>query len=257
MADEELLRKFYTTLTLAEDYLTGGYRRRHAEPDFSGFFEKEAAAEHHKNPAEVPPPPASAPLTMKTASAAALAGHSTEELAVVIADCKNCALHSRRRQHALAGSGVGNPAVLVVGDTLSTDDEELGEPFRGAAGQFLDKWLESIGLSRKTNSYLTTLVKCGSGGENRISREWAESCLPFLVKQIEILKPKAILSCGRMTAQLLTDSDLALSGLRGVVYSFHNIPVIVTYSPDSVLKNTELKRPVWEDLKILRDLLGR
>ncbi|MCL2520858.1 MAG: uracil-DNA glycosylase [Spirochaetaceae bacterium] len=167
----------------------------------------------------------------------------------IIQSCKACSLPLG---HAIVGAGNTQPQLLVLSDSLSADDNELSQPFSGAMGQFVDLWLKAINLSR-ADCYFSTLVKCYSP---KFSEEAAALCAGYLFKQIELLKPQAILACGVALARVISGKAESVANLRGRPFSHHHIPLVVTYSPVSVLNDESLKRPVWEDLKMLRNILN-
>jgi len=126
----------------------------------------------------------------------------------------------------------------------------------GRAGQYLDKWLAAIGLSRETNCFIGNIVKCRPPENRDPHPEEAEACLPYLIRQIDCLKPRFILSVGRIAGQILTGRQEGIGRIRGQVYSYRGIPVVPTYHPSGVLRNeNEYKPLVWEDLKLLRRLM--
>ena len=148
--------------------------------------------------------------------------------------------------------GVSSPDVLVVGEGPGADEDISGLPFVGKAGQYLDKWLEAIGMSRHKDCFIANVVKCRPP-ENRDPRDdETEACLPYLRRQIEILRPRIILTVGRIAAITLIGEETSLGRLRGRTYRFNGIPLIPTYHPSGVLRDPSLRGPVWEDLKRLK-----
>jgi DNA polymerase len=143
-----------------------------------------------------------------------------------------------------------------VGEGPGQEEDLSGRPFVGPAGQYLDKWLSSVGLSRKTNCYIANTVKCRPPGNRDPVPEETQACLPYLNRQLDLLKPRFILALGRVSGQLLSGENVSLSRLRGRLLSYRGFPLLVTYHPSGVLRNPDEYRPlVWEDLKRLRDLL--
>ncbi|TVQ27971.1 MAG: uracil-DNA glycosylase [Spirochaetaceae bacterium] len=170
--------------------------------------------------------------------------------------CTRCALHEGRF-NAVPGVGVLDPLVMVIGEGPGADEDRRGLPFVGRAGQFLDKWLEAIGLSRSSNAYITNIVKCRPP-ENRDPRPAeSDACMPYLREQIELVRPQAILTVGRIASGILIGTGAGIGSLRGRTYYYNGIPLVPTYHPSGVLRNPELKRPVWEDLKRLNAMLDR
>ena len=159
---------------------------------------------------------------------------------------------------------VGNPSadVMLIGEAPGFDDERLGEPFVGKAGQKLDGILKAMGLSRE-ESYLTNLVKYRPSIPNqttmnrRPSIEEIAACLPVFKEELKIVKPKVIIALGVTVAQYLMDSTKSISDLRGEFYEYQGVPLRVTYHPSYILQEgaTPEKRELWEDMLAVMDLL--
>ncbi|MFP4114420.1 MAG: uracil-DNA glycosylase [Spirochaetales bacterium] len=158
---------------------------------------------------------------------------------------------------AVPGDGVLDPLVMVIGEGPGADEDRRGLPFVGRAGQFLDKWLEAIDLDRNTNVYIGNIVKCRPPGNRDPRPNESETCLPYLREQIDLIRPRAILTVGRVSTGILVGTNAGIGSLRGRTFYYNGIPLIPTYHPSGVLRNPDLKRPVWEDLKRLRALIDR
>lgn len=173
-------------------------------------------------------------------------------LASAVSICKNCDLHLRRKQ-AVVGAGSEQPVLLVVGDAPEMEDENTGMPFSAPHDVFLDKWLKALNLYRDENVYLTQLTKCRApGGREPYPEECAE-CLPYLKQQVQLLQPKAILIVGPISAQTLLRTPRGIDYMRGRIHKLGGIPAVVTYSPRDYSKSqAQLRRPVWEDLQLLK-----
>ncbi|MFP3088879.1 uracil-DNA glycosylase [Treponema sp. TIM-1] len=174
-----------------------------------------------------------------------------ETVAGLIRLCTACSLH-RDRSQAVPGEGVSQPLVLVVGEGPGADEDLTGRPFVGKAGQLLDRMLASIGLFRDKNCFIANVVKCRSPNNREPLPEEAAACGPFLARQIAILKPRVILSAGRIAAQALLETAASLGSLRGRFTEYKGIPLLPTYHPSALLRDESKKRPAWEDLKLLR-----
>ena len=148
--------------------------------------------------------------------------------------------------------GVESPDVLVVGEGPGADEDAQGLPFVGKAGQYLDKWLDAIQLSRHTNCFIGNMVKCRPPMNRDPQPDEIAACLPYLERQIALLKPRFILTVGRISSAVLTGQEAGIGRLRGRTYSFHGIPLIPTYHPSAVLRDPSLRRPVWDDLRRLK-----
>lgn len=169
--------------------------------------------------------------------------------------CTACVL-SVTRKNVVFGQGVPNPSVLVVGEGPGAEEDNQGLPFVGASGKLLDKMLASIGLSRDENCYIANIVKCRPPNNREPAPDERSTCMPFLREQINILKPKAILCAGRTAAQALLATTEGINRLRTRMHEFEGIPLVATFHPSALLRDETLKRPAWEDLKRLRDLLA-
>jgi DNA polymerase len=178
-----------------------------------------------------------------------------ESIAEEIRSCRNCPLGSSRT-NAAPGEGVKHPLVMVIGEGPGAEEDALGRPFVGKAGQLLDKMLSSIGLSRTTNCFIANIIKCRPPSNREPYPEEAAACAHFLERQIELLKPKFILAAGRVAAQNLLKTTESIVKLRGNFLELNVgtsiYPLLVTYHPAALLRKEDLKRPTWEDLKFLR-----
>ena len=169
--------------------------------------------------------------------------------------CTRCALHATRTQ-GVFGVGYQQADWLVIGEAPGAEEDRKGEPFVGRAGQLLDAMLHAIGLSRASNVYIANVLKSRPPGNRDPRPEEVAACLPYLLRQIELLKPRLMLAVGRIAAQNLLSTDLALGRLRGKVHHFGelNTPLVVTYHPAYLLRNPADKRKAWEDLKFARSV---
>lgn len=173
-------------------------------------------------------------------------------LRACVRDCTRCALHGSRTQTVF---GVGDPSAhwMVVGEAPGADEDRQGEPFVGAAGQLLNAMLAAIDLPRES-VFIANVLKCRPP-ENRDPRpEEVAECLPYLQRQVELVRPRIILAFGRVAAQNLLGTESTLGKLRGSVHRFGalNTPVVVTYHPAYLLRSPGEKRKAWEDLKFAR-----
>lgn len=238
-----------------EDYLVSGYRQPHPERRLADGGAGVAAGSVRPSPAEAeaangtPGAPPSPPLSESALRAAELSALCEQMLA-----CTRCALYAGRT-HAVPGEGALDPLVMVVGEGPGAEEDSSGRPFVGRAGQYLDRWLAAISLSRTTNAYIANVVKCRPPGNRDPLPEESNACFPYLERQIELVRPKAILAVGRIAARRLVGEEAGVGRLRGRVYTFKGLPVVLTYHPSGVLRNQALRAPVWEDLKLLKGLL--
>jgi DNA polymerase len=210
-------------LDLAAACLGDGYRGE----DRDYRFEEDAAAA---------PPPAD--------SLAAIAGE--------IRACTRCPL-CRTRTTTVPGEGVDRPLVMVIGEGPGADEDATGRPFVGRAGQLLDRMLASVGLSRDRNCFIANVVKCRPPGNRNPLPDEMLACAPFLGRQIAVLGPKLLFCVGKVAANKLLDNDgtEAIGRLRGRFFSRGDIPLTATYHPSAVLRDSALRKPVWDDLRLL------
>lgn len=198
------------------------------------------------------------PVSSKTSpvSSSAL---TLEEINSKIARCTRCAL-ARTRNSVVPGMGVQNPEVLVIGEGPGYNEDLQGLPFVGKAGALLDKMLNAIGLDRNKNCFIANVVKCRPPEDRDPAPEEMSACSGFLEAQIKILKPKMILCMGRIAGHKMLKTETPLNQLHGKLFEydavFANIPLMVTYHPSALLRNVELKKPAWEDLKAFRAKLN-
>lgn len=176
-----------------------------------------------------------------------------EALARDIRVCDKCP-RSKTRHKAVPGQGNPQASIMIIADSPSSDDDQLGLPLTGSAGEFLDKWLEAIGFSRYSNAWLGTILKCRDNSrEQDQDQSTADpvyaTCAPYLLTQIALRKPSSILALGQASASWFAGRSIDLSTEHGLVLDWHGIPVTCTWHPSAVLRNEELKRPVWQDLK--------
>jgi uracil-DNA glycosylase family 4 len=185
------------------------------------------------------------------------AAYDWQQLRERVAACTRCGLSATRTQTVF---GVGNLRAewLVVGEAPGAEEDRQGEPFVGRAGQLLNAMLRAIGLARE-QVYIANVLKCRPP-QNRdpVAAETME-CLPFLDRQIALLRPKIMLVVGRIAAQNLLRTDAKLGALRQQVHSFGatGVPLVVTYHPAYLLRSPAEKRKAWEDLKFAREVFAR
>ena len=175
-------------------------------------------------------------------------GISLAELNAKVLRCTRCGL-ARTRNNVVPGMGVEHPDVLVIGEGPGHDEDMQGLPFVGKAGVLLDRMLAAIGLDRKTNCYIANIVKCRPPENRNPFPDEQAACFSFLEAQIHILKPKIILCMGKIAIEKLMNQNIAITQVHGEFFDYNGIPVMPTYHPSALLRNEELKRPAWEDLK--------
>ncbi len=240
-ADKQLI---YTLLKTADAYECGYTREKFAgEPVFTDD------AETPQQEMTVEPIP-----TMPDSSTNATSGLTIEELNAKILRCTRCGL-ARTRNNVVPGMGVQTPDVLVIGEGPGHDEDMQGLPFVGKAGILLDRMLAAIGLDRKTNCYIANIVKCRPPENRNPLPDEQSACFSFLETQIHILKPKMILCMGKIAIEKITGQSISINAQHGEFFDYNGIPVMPTYHPSALLRNEQLKRPAWEDLKLFKKRL--
>jgi uracil-DNA glycosylase family 4 len=180
---------------------------------------------------------------------------SLEEIAATVATCRRCSLYATATNPV---PGVGNPNAdfMCVGEAPGANEDAQGEPFVGQAGQLLNKILEAIKL-RREDVFIANVLKHRPPGNRNPLPEEVTACSPYLVRQIELVRPKVILALGTFAAQTLLETKLTIGKLRGQVHRYYGVPLIVTYHPAALLRNPAWKRPTWEDVQLARRILDR
>jgi len=175
------------------------------------------------------------------------------DLAAVVRECRRCGLCETRTQ-TVFGTGDRAARLMVVGEAPGAEEDRQGEPFVGRAGMLLNSMLRAAGFERG-EVYIANVLKCRPPHNRDPSDEETGRCLPYLRRQIELVSPAAILCVGRIAAQRLLGTDLALARLRGRVHELEGVPVVVTYHPAYLLRSPGEKPKSWDDFKILLKVL--
>lgn len=179
---------------------------------------------------------------------------SLADVASLIAVCRKCKL-CEARTNTVPGEGLATARLVVVGEGPGRTEDETGRPFVGKAGELLTKILAAIELPRE-QVFICNVVKCRPP-ENRLPQyDEIAACVPYLHRQIDLVKPKVILAMGGTAAQTLLNTKQSLGALRNQVHRFRGIPLLVTYHPAALLRNPNWKRPTWDDVRIAARLLA-
>ena len=178
---------------------------------------------------------------------------SLADVASLVAVCRKCKL-CEARTNTVPGEGLATARLVVVGEGPGRTEDETGRPFVGKAGELLTKILAAIDLPRE-QVFICNVVKCRPP-ENRLPQyDEIAACVPYLHRQIELVKPKVILAMGGTAAQTLLNTKQSLGALRNQLHRFRGIPLVVTYHPAALLRNPNWKRPTWDDVRIAARLL--
>ena len=214
-------------------------------------------AEPAARPTAEPSPAAAMAIGAPAPAAAATdeAAAALQTLRAEVLPCTRCPLH-QGRQNVVFGEGNPRARVLFVGEAPGAVEDQTGRPFVGPAGQLLDRILAgAMGLQRQ-DVYIANINKCRPPGNREPEAQEVAACLPYLRRQIEILRPEVIVCLGRTAAQNLLGTTASTRALRGSTQEHAGIPVIVTWHPAYLLRDPSHKRETWEDIKRVNRLLG-
>jgi uracil-DNA glycosylase family 4 len=178
-----------------------------------------------------------------------------QAVAEAIAACSACSLASTAINH-VPGEGNPNAGFVIVGEAPGATEDELGRPFVGKSGDLLTKILEAIQF-RREDVFICNVLKHRPPGNRNPSPSEIVACRPFLLRQLELLRPRVILALGTFAAQTLLESDSPIGKLRGIEHRYHGIPLVATYHPAALLRNPNWKRPAWEDVQLARRIFDR
>jgi DNA polymerase len=207
-------------------------------------------------PAGDPPPGIVVGTSSRELFGGALSGVDTlDQLAEIVAKCTKCPLY-RTATKPVPGQGSPTAELVCVGEAPGENEDKQGLAFVGQAGQLLTKILAAISLRREDVFICNVLKHRPPANRNPMPQE-VEACSPYLVRQLELIRPKVIVAFGTFAAQTLLETKLSIGKLRGSVHKYYGIPLIVTYHPAALLRNPAWKRPTWEDVQLARRVLDR
>jgi DNA polymerase len=178
---------------------------------------------------------------------------SLEAIADAVRHCTRCPLHLTAKQ-GVPGEGHPQARFVCVGEAPGATEDETGRPFVGAAGQLLTKILAAIDL-RREDVFICNVMKHRPPGNRNPAPNEIAACSPYLVRQLELIKPGVILALGTFAAQTLLETKESIGKLRGRIHRYHGIPLVVTYHPAALLRNPSWKRPTWDDVQLARRIL--
>ncbi len=177
-----------------------------------------------------------------------------EKIRADLGECTRCKLHKQRNK-IVFGDGNAKADLVFVGEGPGHDEDVQGLPFVGRAGKLLTQMIEAMGLQRK-DVYICNVVKCRPP-ENRLpERDEIATCSPYLVRQIDAIRPKVIVCLGATAAQMLLNTNRGISGFRGEWLEYRGTRLIATYHPAYLLRNPAAKSEVWKDLQKVMSVLG-
>lgn len=168
-----------------------------------------------------------------------------------IENCQKCPLWKTRTKFVF-GTGNENAGIMFIGEAPGRDEDLQGIPFVGRAGQLLNKLLEHVQLKR-SDVYIANILKSRPPNNRDPLPEEVEQCIPYLHRQIEIVRPKVLVALGRVAAQNLLNNQLSLTNMRNKIWSYRDIPMIVTFHPAYILRNNSMLNSAIEEMKFVVD----
>ena len=172
-----------------------------------------------------------------------------------LGDCTRCPLHKQGRKQIVFGVGDPNAQLMFIGEAPGADEDEQGEPFVGRSGQLLTNMIKAMGL-RREDVYIANIIKCRPPANRTPERDECDTCSPFLMRQIEAIKPKALVALGAVAAKSLLAINAPMSELRGRWYDFRGTKLAVTYHPAFLLRDPRQKKETWKDLQMVMKEMG-
>lgn len=172
-----------------------------------------------------------------------------------VSECVKCPLH-RGRTQTVFGEGSLTAKLFFIGEAPGMEEDLQGRPFVGQAGKLLTKIIEAIGMKRE-EVYIANVIKCRPPGNRPPLPEEVHSCTPYLLKQIEMIRPRVLCTLGKYATMALVRKEEPISVLRGHFYDFQGIPVMPTFHPAYLLRNPSAKKSVWEDMKKIKAFLEK
>ena len=184
-----------------------------------------------------------------------------------LGDCTRCKLHKQGRKQIVFGVGSPRADLMFVGEGPGADEDMQGEPFVGRAGQLLNNMIKAMGI-RREDVYIANIVKCRPPGNRTPERDECETCSPFLMRQIAVIKPRVVVALGAVAAKNLLAINAPMSELRGRFYDFmpagaqssdpswQGTRLAVTYHPAYLLRDPRQKGEAWKDLQMVMNYLG-
>ena len=172
-----------------------------------------------------------------------------------LGDCTRCRLHQQGRKQIVFGVGDPKAELMFIGEAPGADEDQQGEPFVGRAGQLLNNMIKAMGL-RREDVYIANIIKCRPPGNRTPERDECDTCSPFLMRQIAVIRPKVIVALGAIAAKTLLAINAPMAELRGRWYDFRGTKLAVTYHPAFLLRDPRQKKEAWKDLQIVMKELG-
>jgi len=241
MEKTNLLKEYYKLLCLFYDYNEFGFSLKHTTPNFQ-YKDKPL------KPAENKPKKPKRDIIKKEIS---VKRKEIIEIAEKIIQCRQCILHTKSNK--VCGIGNVDSKIFVISAPPSIEEENAGKPLVGETGPFFNKWLSAININPE-EIFITNIIKCCPKAV-RLTKEIFETCITHLEKQLDTVQPQIILCLGQAAVSSIYKKSINLNTNHGKISYYNSIPVISTFHPKEVLINQNLKKLVWQDLKILEKFL--
>lgn len=171
-----------------------------------------------------------------------------EDLKKQVISCKKCTL-SKKRNHVVFGEGNRHAPIFIIAEAPGKDEDLQGRPFVGKSGQLLDKILDACGFNRTDHVYISNIVKCRPPGNRTPFSDETDSCMPYLIKQIELIDPSIIIMLGATALKNMFNAHMKITKVRGQWLTYDNRLAMPVFHPAALLRNPALKRETWEDFK--------
>jgi uracil-DNA glycosylase family 4 len=171
-----------------------------------------------------------------------------EQLKQEVLSCTKCVLH-RSRHNVIFGEGNTSARILIIGEAPGHDEDMIGRPFVGKSGQLLDRILAACGFTREKHVYISNIVKCRPPGNRVPTDEEAKTCIPYLMKQIELINPLILIPLGASALRVFFGKEYRITQVRGNWLTWYDKLVMPVYHPAALLRNPNLKKDTWEDFK--------
>ena len=169
--------------------------------------------------------------------------------------CMNCSLHETRKS-VVFGEGSDKARVVFVGEAPGEEEDLQGRPFVGRAGKLLDELIEKVGLAR-ADVYICNVLKCRPPGNRDPEEGEVEACRDYLVTQLKLIRPRIICTLGRHAYNTLMGTDERITKVRGVLTRYEGVPLLPTYHPSFLLRNSDRLKEAHEDMEKLRTFLAK
>lgn len=173
---------------------------------------------------------------------------SLEILKKEVLSCQKCVL-SKSRKNVIFGEGNPDAPIFIIGEAPGRDEDIQGRPFVGLSGQLLDKILDACGFNRTEHVFISNIIKCRPPGNRVPFTEEIQACMPYLLKQIQLIDPKILILLGATALKSMFDTNMKITKIRGTWLNYENRLAMAVYHPSALLRNPALKRDTWEDFK--------